>query len=442
MDTFSQYFDSEWATNFRNVKTRRSAASLHHNQWRPDNSQCAIRVQGRNWAEKFDLVCPQPDRVRLEFQIGGGTDCPFFGLLLRIRGDNAGQENEREVVMSVRYYSWAPNAEKGQHEGDLEGRFRIPISLSDEPPTVETSFGRRLYKVRFQPQSSMPEDFPGCGALNWPKALQYFEWRATEPVCMGFNQDISGFPQDCRSAVECFQNLAWSEQSVQAYLRGQEGITEGWRLFCAQPSPPLPTWWRYAKNPADGPKVKTLESLDDLTEYHGTRRRGKIVRGKAIVPMKPNIRFWEKREYETFIRGGLIREWHYQVDNTTRAYNRDWPCRIIPVTSIDEYGNQDAYFVTPDLESFILENGAVLDPPAEGTPVVVRIMLDPRCEPEVWNGRVVESGLHKTVVYALRPAGGGGFIIGDIYNANFGLATWVAHSTPCCGQLRGYYMER
>ncbi|KAI9764371.1 MAG: hypothetical protein M1840_008509 [Geoglossum simile] len=322
--------------------------------------------------------------------------------------------------MSVRYYSWAPNVEKGSHQGDVEGRFRIPITITGQPPIGKVSFGRWLYNVQFQPECSIPGDMQGCKDLNWStRTGQYFEWSASEPTCMGFGQDISGFAQDCRDAAEHFQELRWPEHSVQAYLRGQEGITEGWRLFCAQPSPPLPTWWRYAKNPLNGPTVKDLESLDDLQTYHGQRRDGVLEPEGLVVSMNPKTVFGDVREFETFIKGGLLREWCYQVDNTTRAYNRDWTCMLVPVMTLNSSGNSDAYFVTINIESFILENGTVLDPPAEGTPVDIEIDLYGDSRPETWKGRVVESNLHNTVVYALRPANGPAFITSESYDASF-----------------------
>jgi len=324
------------------------------------------------------------------------------------------------VLMSVRYYSWSPNSEKGNHQGDIEGRFRVPIGMADGPPMEKTSFGRRLYNVQFQPECSIPEDIEGCKDLNWPgKPAQYFEWSASAPTCIGFGQDVSSFPDDCRNAAERFQELKWPEHSVQAYLRGQEGITEGWRLFCIQPSPPLPTWWRYAKNPQNGPTVKDVESLDDLRVYHGQRKDGDLVQEGLIVPMKPSTTFGDEREFETFIKGGLLREWHYQVDHTTRAYNRDWTCMLIPVISLNPSGNPDAYFVTVNVESFVLENGAVLDPPVEGSPVDMKIELNQSGRPEVWKGRVIESNTNNTVAYLLRPANGPGFVISSSYNASF-----------------------
>ncbi|KAI9773780.1 MAG: hypothetical protein M1840_006005 [Geoglossum simile] len=288
--------------------------------------------------------------------------------------------------MSVRYYSWTPNTEKGSHHEDVEEHFRIPITITGQPPIGKVSFGRRLYNVQFQPECSIPGDMQGCKDLNWStRTGQYFEWSASEPTCMGFGQDISGFAQDCQDVAERFQELRWPEHSVQAYLQGQEGINKGWRLFCAQPSLPLPTWWRYAKNPLNGPTVKDLESLDDLQTYHGQQRDSVLEPEGLVVSMNPKTIFGDVREFETFIKGR----------------------------------NPDAYFVTINIESFILENGTILDPPAEETPIDIEIDLYGDSRPEIWKGKVVESNLHNIVVYALQPANGPTFITSESYDASF-----------------------
>lgn len=422
MNTFAENYDSPWALHRREASKRKSAKSLHHNQWRPDDSQCAIRVRGQLISQRFDLACPKPARVRLEFEIGGGTDCPYFGLTLKVRGDNPGPRNEQEVVMSVRYYSWAParpGRNGGQdHTGDRDARFRVPIKLGEPAPTDTVSFSRRLYDVRFEASHPVPSDMSQFEELEWASlpSTMMFCWSAVEPVCLGFDQSVDGFPADCIDAVEIFRWLAWPEYTVQAYLRGQGGIIGGWKHFCAQPSPTLPTWWRYAHNPIQGPTVKYLEPLDDLRMYHGLR--DDLVRYPGaldIVSMTSKVSFADEREFEAHIKGGAIREHEYQRQAEATAYNKIWKCKIVPVTSLDRSGNPDAHMVWVDISSFVLENGVELEPPHEGVTVTLDIQLHSDETAETWNGKVVESSGQSVVVYALRPPGGRGFVISPTY---------------------------
>jgi hypothetical protein len=173
-------------------------------------------------------VCPDPARVRLEFEIGGGTDCPYIGLTLRIRGVDAGLNNERETTMHVRYYGWAPGvAPVLQHKGDQEGRFRPTIRLGESAPNTKMSFSRRLYDVEFDARRQIPNDMHDClTQVKWAsnRQLMFFRWSALDPICIGFGQFLDGFPDDCVEAAEKFKLLVWREHTVEAYLRGQEGI--------------------------------------------------------------------------------------------------------------------------------------------------------------------------------------------------------------------------
>jgi hypothetical protein len=143
-----------------------------------------------------------------------------------------------------------------------------------------------------------------------------------DPICVSFGQSVYDFPEDCVEAVEKFKLLAWRQHTVEAYLRGQEGVVGEWDHFCARPVPPLPTWWRYATNPVNGPTVRDIPTLDELLRYHGRRDDQPPGPDQSdTISMNCKTSFSDEREFEVFLKGGVIREYFYLQDKVAISYN-------------------------------------------------------------------------------------------------------------------------
>jgi hypothetical protein len=173
--------------------------------------------------------------------------------------------------------------------------------------------------------------------------------------------------------------------------------------------------------------MKTLSQIEYYKLHHGKRVEGwtklshpdMYVQPSEYVAMEPIHRFTDEREYEVFMIGGLICEHNHRKTIKMRDFDGKWLCHISPVNAFNPYADPDAFFITVHVEQKAGKNiSNLMDPPRPGTDVTVTLRPGGEQSLEKWKGRVIPaasaSTLANTTIYALRPQGGGGFIIGNV----------------------------
>jgi AAA domain len=440
---FDTYFQSEYANRLRNSSDRAKKHTLYHHQWKEDDSQCAVEVTASN-GRCVALASANPTDLRLKFAIGGGTDCPFFQLTLDMK--------KLHTLAYLRFYAWAPASRS------IVGSVGDQLGLARHcPESGKYSFSRRLYNVAVAPNVKLPSALGSREQLvnGWKSEMcTQFTWDSAEVIAFNLECDVSSASQEVRTAIQQLKEIAEFEgcSSFVAYLRGHKGIDAGWEAFRQQPIPTLPNWWRYAGVPAQGPVIQ--KSVNPLTHsylglHHWVRNKGwaeSDMPGAFIVPhyvepMGARNSFADEREYEIFTKGGLLREYDYQESVKRNDLNGLWLCNITPVSSIDPRADHDAFFIHAHVEPGSASTGPltkVVEPPRPGTDVTVRIEFEGAAKEEIWKGRVVPaysgSAVIDTTVYALRPPGGSGIILGDRpMKANFSFGLFAG---PLVAQLK------
>lgn len=145
-----------------------------------------------------------------------------------------------------------------------------------------------------------------------------------------------------QAATEHFMKLGHIQKRAHTFeilVRGHGSLTESWSFFCAQPSPPPPTWWRYStKTEQNQHIIDNLPDLDqgsDLWVYHCSRdSKFEIEEPTRIIPMTKRDFYLDEREYETFTVGSLLREATAQADLYEGFWNSHYAYDLVTVAEV------------------------------------------------------------------------------------------------------------
>ena len=114
---------------------------------------------------------------------------------------------------------------------------------------------------------------------------------------------------ECAEMFRTFRRLLDAFE-VHVIARGSGPFLDCWKLFCAQPSPTPPHWWRFSAKTQPNQHVLDLlpPNFQGSQLWHHHHDQTDTDDEKKIYPMQTaRVRFMNTRDYEIFVVGSLLR---------------------------------------------------------------------------------------------------------------------------------------
>ena len=183
---------------------------------------------------------------------------------------------------------------------------------------------------------------------------------------------------ECAEMFRTFKRLLDAFE-IRLIARSSYTFLDCWKLFCAQPSPTPPPWWRFSTKTE--PNQHVLDLLppnlrnSDLWRHHHDRND----RDKKIVPMQiPKIRFMSTRDYEIFVVGSLLRNAEAQEQLYINHWNGRYEYALrSPQDANFPVRSNKTYLITLAVHARGLDaNKEAPAPPDVGTEVLIQEGFD------------------------------------------------------------------
>ena len=183
---------------------------------------------------------------------------------------------------------------------------------------------------------------------------------------------------ECAEMFRTFRHLLDAFE-VHVIARGSGPFLGCWKLFCAQPSPTPPHWWRFSAKTQ--PNQHVLDFLppnsqgSQLWHHHHDQTDTDTDDEKKIYPMQTaRVRFMNTRDYEIFVVGSLLRSLEAQEKLYENHWNGKYDYTMNPPQDLAfAVRSNKTYIITLELHARNFDyNKDAPPPPDVGTEVTVR----------------------------------------------------------------------
>jgi hypothetical protein len=427
-----------WAYAVRTVGVEcKKTSSLRRNQLETNWAGCAVVINRKG--EKYSLFVEKGTKdASLQFGYGGGTDCPYFELGLRV-GAAGRPERQSDTAPDPRAYRMSCRLMVMPDTFDRITRTmpREVIPFGDDHLRDGVyDFTESFFKVTWGDAKLEERQARGFseGVEAWfcteTAKVRKIEFSTMDTRCLNFelwHSMLAGLPsrrgsaarnQELEALVRSFCKLKIDSEidisygdavHVTIWVPQNACVEEAWKYALGVPVG-LPAYWRSCTKvdtPTATCSVDTVEghASSESIIMDGQRPKGWVVAHKGVynafgktklVPLAPKIAFTSRREYEAFVKASKWKDQNYaDVENITR-HNGRYRTQVILASEVYYGGDEDTFFVLFQLDPRIVrEEEKEIDLPQSGdhVKIVWKVNSEGRNldEDETWEGVIVES---------------------------------------------------